>query len=57
LQDEAKKALHIMSSHNNYLEHLQSYIERYKPLEIPEIKQTKEYNNDRIAVSFSDLHI
>lgn len=57
LQDEAKKALHIMSSHNNYLEHLQAYIEKYKPLDIPEIKQTKEYINERIQVWFSDLHI
>jgi hypothetical protein len=57
LKDEAKKAIHILSQHNNYLEHLQQFIENYKQIEIPTINNTKEYTNDRVQIGFADLHI
>lgn len=59
VENEWKKAMKVLSSSDNFLEHLREYIKDYKPRETKRVDKStlRPYSEWTIDVWFSDIHI
>ena len=56
IRNDYKKLMKISANRDNYLEHLRSYLDSYKPQVIPFVKH-KIKNQKSVTYIFSDIHL